>query len=767
MSSDDFHQDISDLSMLELFRMEVETQTSILNQGLLEIEHVEPAPELLENMMRAAHSIKGAARMVNVDAIVQLAHLIEDCFVGLQKNDFEINDKDVDNLLAGVDLILQISHVDDAKIETWVEDNSVEFQHTETALKKIGLEETIETNSESELEKIVREKSEVAEFDEEYVDPVEVIPESNVATQTTIRIGIDRLDKFLNLAGKSLVETHQLSALMPAFWQLKHKNQLIISDVSKLQESLSEDIDKEQLKIMVKDILGDLNVLRHQFAENIAQLDAIDRRTSTISDHLHREIMTSRMRPISEIIGGLPRMVRDLGRRLNKEVRLRMSGISCLVDRHVLEKIDTPIKHMVQNAIDHGIEFPGERESLGKPRLATINLSVSISAGMLYVAIEDDGKGVCIDALKEKVTDRGLATTEELKTMDDSEVLNYLFYPGFSTRDTVSDVSGRGVGLDLVKDALASLHGNVFSTSTEGQGMKFQMVLPLTVSVLRVMLVSIGGESYAFPMSSIDRIVYAIKGELIESEGKLYIEIEDEKIPLVHANEVFECALPKQLPPQLAVVVVENNEKKYGLVVERIDGEQDVSIHKLSSELGKIRGINSAAILNNGALSLIIEVDEFIHAVDGLLKQISKTRLYHDENVNMCEIIHALVVDDSLTVREMEKKLVAKLHYQVSDATNGMEALKVLGERHIDIIITDVDMPTMNGIQLINELRYQPAYEKTPILVVSNREKSFIEQGVVLDEHTLFLPKDQFTAPKFIELVKQLAKLTTIATEIG
>lgn len=756
----DNHKDLSDLSMLELFRMEVENQTAILNQGLLELEHVKNAQEMLENMMRAAHSIKGAARMVNVDAIVQLAHAIEDCFVAVQKKHLELSDKDIDTLLAGVDMIQQISHVDDGQIETWGEENNTEFQYMETALKGIHPENKATTQEKTSS------VSKVDSKEDDYADPLQVFPESNLPSQTTIRIGVDRLDKFLSLAGKSLVETHQLSALMPAFWQTKHKHQLIISEVSRLQEALSEGINPEQLKEHVKDILVDLNALRHQFAENVAQLDAIDRRTSTISDHLHREIMSSRMRPISEIISGLPRMVRDLGRRLNKEVRLRMSGISTLVDRHVLERIDTPIKHLVQNAIDHGIELPKEREKLGKTSVATITISVSMSAGMLFVVIEDDGRGIDFDLLKKSIVNKGLAKKKDLENLIEGELLNYLFYPGFTTRENVSDISGRGVGLDLVKDAVVGLNGSVHAAAIQDKGMKFQVVLPLTVSVLRVMLATIHGESYAFPMSSIDRMVYAGKEEVVEHNDRIYLKLDGEQIPLVHANEVFGTNLPKHLPPQLAVIVLESNDNRYGVVVEKIDGEQEVSIHKLSSELGKIRGINAAAILNNGALSLIVEIDEFVSVVDGLLKSSGKIHLCQEENIQMCELIHALVVDDSLTVREMEKKLISKLHYRVSVAEDGMEALEVLSDRHIDIIVTDIDMPNMNGIQLINELRFQQTYEDIPIIIVSNREKSFLEQSVVLNDKTVYLAKDQFTAKEFLSMVQKLAKSTVTISEI-
>ena len=250
--------------------------------------------------------------------------------------------------------------------------------------------------------------------------------------------------------------------------------------------------------------------------------------------------------------------------------------------------------------------------------------------------------------------------------------------------------------------------------------------------------------------------------EISEIDNKYYLHLDDEQVPLVHANTVFECPLPKQLPAQLTVLVIENKEKKYGLVVERIDGEQEVSIHKLSSELGKIRGINSAAILNNGVLSLIVEVEEFISVVDSLLRQEKSIRLYQKEPQKAREQIRVLVVDDSLTVREMEKKLLSRLKCQICTAEDGLEALNLLDEQSIDIMITDIDMPNMNGIQLINELRYQSAYEKLPVLIVSNRERAFIEQNIVLDEFMLFLPKDQFSPTVFFEKFKNLSQLIVL-----
>ena len=742
--------DLSEFSMMDLFRMEVETQVTKLNQGLLDIEQGNSSVDSLESLMRAAHSIKGAARMVNVEPVVQISHEMEDCFVALQNQRINLDKEAVDYLLAGVELISQIGKLKDDEIEPWEVEKHEEIEKLIAAIVKVhggvGRNKKVE---------------EVVELQES-----KYLPEGKVDNLTventgslTIRIPVDRLDRILNLAGKSLIQSHELNAVMPDLWQIKHQQQIIISQLNRLQEHLSENNANDMLKDHVKSILGEANKLRHQYADGIAKLDTIDRRSSTISDYLHREIMASRMRPISEIFNGLPLLVRDFSHRLKKDVRLQMSGLYTLVDRHVLERIDTPIKHLVQNAIDHGIELPNERKAVGKNKRATLTLNVNMSAGMLLIELHDDGRGVDFEKIKRIAVNKGLANAEEIEKLDQENLLDYLFYPGFSTQENVSEISGRGVGLDLVKDVAVGLNGSVQAFSVKDQGMRFQLHLPLTISVMRVLMTTICGESYAFPASAVHNVYQVEFDSVTQVENCYYANIENQTILLVHANEIFEGNLPKSVPDQLSVILIGSGQHSYGVVVDKTHGEQELSIHNLAPDLGKIRGISSAAILSSGALTLIIDVEDYMRTIEAMVRRNHVFRLFKDEILDMCELVNVLVVDDSMTVREMQRKILLEKHFQVSVAEDGVQALHALQQERFDMLVTDVDMPNMDGLRLINEVRYLAEYADMPILVISNREKSFVKQSVILDEKTLYYPKDQFSPQEFLNAIQLLSKL--------
>ncbi|HFE37339.1 MAG TPA: hypothetical protein ENK06_02815, partial [Gammaproteobacteria bacterium] len=535
----DSEEDLSEFSMLDLFRMELETQLEKLNQGLLDIEQGNAGAEILESLMRAAHSIKGAARMVNVEPVVKIAHEVEDCFVALQKNEIKLDKSSTDHLLAGIDLIAQVGKLNDEQLKNWELDNQSQVNEL---VRMLG---SVHRGSGRETKKTGAQFSEAHKTEPVKGDDFKrpAIAEGN--NSLTIRIPVDRLDRMLDLAGKSLVQTHELNAVMPDFWQIKHKQKIIISQLNQLQEQLSENNASDALKERVKSILGEENQLRLQYADGIAKLDTIDRRSSTIADYLHREIISSRMRPISEILNGLPRMVRDFSHRLNKSVRLQMTGLYTLVDRHVLEHIDTPIKHILQNAIDHGIELPEVRLANNKPAMATLTLTVSMNAGMLLIELQDDGAGVNFDQLRAVIRKKGMASQAELASLDQKALLDYLFYPGFSTQQHVTEISGRGVGLDLVKDVVERLNGSVHVSSVENQGVKFQLCLPLGISVVRVLLTTICGESYAFPASAVRDVKRIHVSELVESGGRFYASVDNARVLLLHANQIFGGALPK------------------------------------------------------------------------------------------------------------------------------------------------------------------------------------------------------------------------------
>ena len=403
MAQDD-EKDLSNFSMLDIFRMELDTQIALLNENLLLLEHEKSNAEIFEALMRAAHSIKGAARMVGVNGVVRISHLLEDCFVNFQSGAEVLSQDDVDILFEGVDVIQKILQCSDEEIITWDTANGALLEKIEKSLSTVIGDD--KHSSESKPTE-PRTQSQANEKNENLPSRTEQYQSENF---TTLRIPVERLDQILSLASKSLVEAHQLSALMPSFWQVRHNQQLIISQLNALQEKLTLNSGSVEIRDQLKNIIAAFNSLRYDYTECISQLDAIDRRASVVSDYLHREIMASRMRPIADIVNVLPRVVRDIGRKLNKNVRLKMSGLSTMVDRYVLEKIDIPIKHIIQNAIDHGVEFPHERLANGKEEVATISLQVSIRAGILIIVIDDDGSGINFEALRQRIVSRKLAT---------------------------------------------------------------------------------------------------------------------------------------------------------------------------------------------------------------------------------------------------------------------------------------------------------------------------------------------------------------------
>jgi len=741
-------KDLSDFSMIELFRIEVEKQTSLLNNGLLEMEQGNKSITLFKELMRAAHSIKGAARMVNVLAIVRIAHAIEDCFIALKNNVDKLLNSDVDILLRSIDLVQSIAKNDESSMLSWDKTNNDIILSMESALADCkNRYANGYTSTSSEIVELPRDLS-------------LTFQESQSENKETITISVERQDRILSLASRSLIEAHSLSAIMPEFWRLKHTHSLLISNLSRLQESLSKPIDKEFLKENIKAVLSDANQFRHKFSDNLANLDGIDRKVSTISDHLHSEIMSSRMRPLSDIVNGLPRLVRDLGKHFGKEIRLKMSGISIPVDRNILEQIDTPLKHLVQNAIDHGIEGTVERKSLNKKEIALLTLDANISNDVLSITLEDDGRGIDIAEIKKNMLAKNITSEEELKQLSQKEVLDFIFYPGFSTLTKVSELSGRGVGLDVVRNAVLNLNGSVQVESQQYHGTRFHIQLPLSVSVINATVVTICNDTYTFPNSNVVNVLYIDFSNLTKKDETYFLDFNGVSIPVIHANSVFNGNLPIEIPQKLSILIFENNYKRFALVVESTLGEQELSVHKLSPDLGKIPGIASGAILKNGTLTLNIDADSYFALIESRIRQDYPNPLCQKESVRLCEIIHVLVVDDSMTVRERQRNILEKFHYRVTTASDGIDALNMMDRQHFDIVVTDIDMPNMDGIRLINTLRIREKYLDMPILIISNREKSFIEKSVLLNEKTLFLTKDQFTRDKFLGNIQRLLPLS-------
>jgi two-component system sensor histidine kinase and response regulator WspE len=429
------------------------------------------------------------------------------------------------------------------------------------------------------------------------------------------------------------------------------------------------------------------------------------------------------MRPFADGVRAFPRMVRDVGRSLGKQVRLEIVGEATQVDREILEKLDAPLGHLLRNAIDHGIESPAERLAAGKPPEGVVRLEARHSAGLLQIIASDDGRGMDLDKLRMAVVERKLTTTEIAGRLSEAELLEFLFLPGFSLKGSVTEISGRGVGLDVVQNMIKEVRGTIRVSSDAGKGARFLLQLPLTLSVLRTLLVEIGGEAYAFPLAHVLRTLRLPRREISVLEGRQYFMFENRSIGLVSAHQVLGGSEPESVGEDLAVIIVGETGSAYGLVMDRFLGERELVVQPLDKRLGKIKDIAAGALMEDGSPVLIVDVEDLRRSVDKLVEMGRLNKVEQSAGTEKKTRKRVLVVDDSLTVRELERKLLDHGGYEVEVAVDGMDGWNAVRTGRFDLVVTDIDMPRMDGIELVTLIKKDENLKSLPVMIVSYKDR--------------------------------------------
>lgn len=730
-----------DLSMIDLFRAEVDNHGKAISQGILGLEANAGGVESIDALMRAAHSIKGAARLVNVVPVVRLSHVMEDVFVTAQKQNLQLTSEHFDILLAANDQIMALAHLPNADIGhpgQALLDNVDRLAASLQAIlistpdvssaastaaappaqlitdsaqtgrrvaKRVGQNEIFNTSIKTQIAKSEVESASVPEHDK------------------VLRITADRWDRMMGLAGEIKVEAGRLHPYVDGLAQIKKRQVELLQLIESLREMLDNTSNRERLREQVINAQRKATDCRQLLVDRLGELDSYERRLSNLSARLHRESITTRMRPFSDGVHGFQRMVRDIARSLGKKVRLDIHGLNTQVDRDVLERMEAPLNHILRNAVDHGVELPDSRLAAGKPESATIVLSASHSEGMLSIIVEDDGCGINVERLRGKVIEKGLVSDEMAGSLTEEELLEFLFLPSFSTRDQVTDISGRGVGLDVVLDTIQKMQGAVRVTTQPGKGSRFHMQLPLTLSVLSALIVSIGGEMYAFPMARIVRAVKVPVSEIQVLEDHQYAVIDGQNIGLVGATEVFEMGEQGIYEDTLPVVVISDKQFTYGVVVDCFVGQRELALQALDRRVGKLQDINAAAVLEDGSTVLVIDVDDMVRTIDNLVRGGRVGKVNREEVVAESKP-RILIVDDSLTVREVERAMLEEAGYQVDQAVDGKDGWNAVRTSSYDLIISDIDMPRMDGIELVRLIKSDQRYSSLPVIIVSYKDRA-------------------------------------------
>ncbi|MFJ4257346.1 hybrid sensor histidine kinase/response regulator [Pseudomonas monteilii] len=725
-------EQMRDASLLELFSLEAEAQTQVLSAGLMALERNPTQADQLEACMRAAHSLKGAARIVGVDAGVSVAHVMEDCLVAAQEGRLRLSAEHIDALLQGTDLLMRIATPGDAvaqaTLPVFLAQMASLLDPGAATVPAVPLAASLQ--AEPQVATLPSEPLVVP------VDPAEPEPEPEPVlrrkagkrvgegAERVLRVTADRLNSLLDLSSKSLVETQRLKPYLATLQRLKRMHGQGMQALDGLRMQLEDSGQSNEVLEALAQTQRLLAETQQILQQQAADLDEFGWQASQRAQLLYDTALACRMRPFADVLTGQSRMVRDLGRSLGKPVRLVVDGEKTQVDRDVLEKLEAPLTHLLRNAVDHGIELPERRLLAGKPDEGVIRLRASHQAGMLSLELIDDGAGIDLERLRSSIVERALSPADTVARMSDAELLTFLFLPGFSLRDKVTEVSGRGVGLDAVQHMVRELRGSIELTQVAGQGCRFHLQVPLTLSVVRSLVVEVGGEAYAFPLAHIERTLEVTAEQIVQIEGRQHFWHEGRHIGLVAASQLLNRPAGQSDEASLRVVVIREREQLYGVAVERLVGERVLVVMPLDPRLGKVQDISSGALLDDGSVVLIVDVEDLLRSVEKLLSTGSLERIERGSSgVRGVTRKRVLVVDDSLTVRELQRKLLGNRGYDVAVAVDGMDGWNALRGEDFDLLITDIDMPRMDGIELVTLVRRDQRLQSLPVMVVSYKDR--------------------------------------------
>jgi len=771
--------------LFELFRAEIVAHGASLNDGLLRLEQNPADVHPIESLMRAAHSIKGASRVIGLDLAVDLAHHMEDCLVNIQKKVEVCGPERVEQLLGGTDILTQLGTLQEADLPTWKSTNAVDINALITALSAppqampasvkvakpvdvvepfVPAAEIIQPKAESLVAPTnpptaaLSATKSVAGSSEQPIQPsnksgntAKSVAAAAAPEVRTVRVNAENLDRMMRLAGESMVEGKRFPQIRRGLREMK-------SQLRFARDSFESAV-KRRDAAEISSSLARLASIEGSLTSHAEFLENVFRRTEEVGTKLYHEVIGSRMRPFGDVTAGHPRMIRDLAKKLGKKVQFDIEGAHVAVDRDVLARLEAPLNHMLRNAIDHGVEGPEDRLAAGKGETAHLRLQARHHAGMLEVRIRDDGRGIDPERVRSKVIEKRLQSADIAAGLNKTELLEFLFLPGFSTASQVTEVSGRGVGLDVVSQTVREIGGTVRLESQPGQGSEFILSLPITLSVIRAVTVMVGGEGYAFPLARIERIVKVDSASLKSMEGRLTFELDERSVGLLRASELFGLS---QTPDSnssnvVNVVVLGDIDNPCGLVVDQFMGEQDLVVRKLDPRLGKTPFVSSAAIDDEGHAILIMDVEDLLIGIrrglsEGGVRGLDIASLRRNSSGRK----RVLVVDDSITVREVERQMLARLGYEVETAVDGVDGFTQLKAGRFDLLVTDVDMPRMNGIEFVKALRREPRFATLPVAIVSYKDRAEDRAAGLEAGANAYLTKGSFQDQSFIQTITDL-----------
>jgi len=688
-----------DDDMVDLFFDEATERLDALSGKLLEIERRPDDGELLRDVFRDLHTVKGSSAMVGLTPVNSLAHAAEDLVGQLRDAARTADGATVDALLAALDSLRSMLEQARKRAPITIDPTAVihRLRDPHAEIKTVHPErrpEGPESKGDAKIE-----------------------AKDDAKARQTIRVDFDKLDRLLNLVGELVLGRDGLRGAITALGSVTGE----LGGERALARRAATGIRTitTSTKVGLHHLSDELGRVERVLTDISGDLDQSTGRLDSISSELRDQVMRLRMVPIGGVFRKHVRTVRDLAASLGKRARLELTGEDTELDKLLVEALDDPLVHLVRNAIDHGIETPDAREAAGKAPEGVVRLSASHRGNQVIIRIADDGRGMDPARLKQKAREKGIVTDAELATMDDRDALELIFRPGFSTAATVSEVSGRGVGMDVVKQTIVTrLKGVVDLDSTPGHGSTITLRLPLTLAIIQVLLARAGGEVFAIPLDAVVRTLVVKPSEIRLIGDREVLEVRGKHIALVRLADVLELG-EGDSEAELHVILTEQAGDLYGLAADHLLGKKEIVIKSLGDLLQGVPCAAGATILGDRC-ALILDVPAVVARA---LRQPARRAIAPVAAAKPDEphALQILLVEDSDIVRESLRRLLAEAGFSVTTAVDGLAALELCRERQFDLVSTDVMMPRMDGYELTRALRALPAYRDVPIVMVTSR----------------------------------------------
>ncbi len=760
-------QEIMEDFLIEAFEMNEQ-----LDQDLVELEHNPEDLDLLNRIFRVAHTIKGSSSFLNLNILTHLTHNMEDVLNRARKGEIKITPDIMDVVLRSIDLMktLLVTIRDTGSDTNNGKENEIEeavkqlqaitSQNLEGAKETSGAKETPQKEVKEEAKEENKENKAKAPTAESPAsdNPLADEPDldySNMSAEE-VEAEIERLlnkrqeaDKERRAQKKQEAKPKQEVA--PAKETPKTETPKAPKTETKAkvkadtEENKAPSIGVEQtvrvdvrrldhlMNLIGELVLGKNRLIRiysdveerYDGEKFLEELNQVVSSISAVTTDLQLAVMKTRMQPVGKVFNKFPRMVRDLSRELGKSIELIIEGEETELDKSIVEEIGDPLIHIIRNSCDHGIEPLEERRRLNKPETGKVQLSAYNEGNHIVIKISDDGKGLDPVMLKEKAIEKGVISERDAEGMSDREAFNLIFKPGFSTAKVVSNVSGRGVGMDVVKTNIEKLNGIIEIDSEVGVGTTQKLKIPLTLAIIQALLVGVQEEYYAIPLSSVLETVRISQDEIYTVDGKSVLRLRDEVLSLVRLSDIFKVDAILESNSDVYVVIIGLADQKIGVIVDYLIGQEEVVIKSLGYYLKNTRGIAGATVRGDGKITLIVDVGAMMEMAKSIKVNIT-TLMNESENTkskNSPSDYIVLAIDDSSTDRAIIRKCLKPLGITLLEATNGLEGLEMLknGDKIPDAILVDIEMPKMDGYTFASEVRKYNKFKNLPLIAVTSR----------------------------------------------